>query len=341
MPVNDDDLLDPRTARGADWVCAHIFYDTDQDVLLTGCVRPLVAELTAEGLVQRYFFLRYWEGGPHVRLRVLPARTTGREAIRRRTEERVREFLAAAPAADVVDRSRFTRVAAGLAGLEGRLGHDDVVRPNNSVEFLPYARETADYGDGAAIAAVERHFDESSRLALSVLAAGATVEQRALLAFDLVVGVFALCDEVRGQWARHGGPPLPFGSGPEAADVAPRYLAQRDRLRARAQATWRLAGEPEAARQDQRAYWLASVRRLRESLHGLEETGGFAPEWAQSPLAEPLGLSATAHPGTSLVLLRCAHLVNNRLGLSLWQENQLRFLVGRVLAELPEALALS
>lgn len=341
MPTYGSDVLDPEAVQGTDWVCAHIFYDTDQDVLLTGCVRPLVAELTAEGLLGQYFFLRYWEGGPHVRLRLLPARTTDRDAIERLAAERIREFLARTPAADVVDRSRFTQVAAGLAGLEGRSGHDDVVRPNNSVEFLPYEREHTDYGHGAAIAAVERHFLESSELALTVVAARATVEQRALLAFDLIVGVFALCDEVRDQWARHGGPPLPFGSGPEATDVEPRYLAQRDKLRARARLTWRMADEPDTGRPDQRAYWLASVRRLRETLHALEETGGFASEWADSPLAEPLGLSATQHPATSLVLLRCAHLVNNRLGLTLWQENQLRFLVGRVLAELPEALTVS
>ncbi|MGK5500626.1 hypothetical protein [Streptomyces sp. URMC 125] len=41
------------------------------------------------------------------------------------------------------------------------------------------------------------------------------------------------------------------------------------------------------------------------------------------------------------MLLRCAHLVNNRLGLTLWQENQLRFLVGRVLTDLPETLKAS
>ncbi|MFJ5679429.1 lantibiotic dehydratase C-terminal domain-containing protein [Streptomyces sp. NPDC093097] len=341
MPTQDSGLLDPDAVQGADWVCAHLFYDTDQDLLLTDCVRPLVAELTAQGLVQRYFFLRYWEGGPHVRLRLLPARAADRAAVEGRAARHLRDFLARTPAADVVDRGRFAEVAAGLAGLEGRLGHDAVVRPNNSVEFPAYEREHADYGYGAAIGAVERHFFESSRLALSVVAAGVTVEQRALLAFDLVVGVFALCDEVRDQWVRHGGPPLPFGSGPEAADVAPRHLAQRDRLRERARRTWRAARAPEAGRSDQRAYWLASVRRLRERLHALEETGAFAAEWAASPLAEPLGLSATRHPATSLVLLRCAHLVNNRLGLTLWQENQLRFLVGRVLAELPEALTAS
>jgi len=336
MPTGSE-RLDPSTAESTDWVCAHIFYDTDQDVLLTDCLRPLVGELVTDGLVQRYFFLRYWEGGPHVRLRLLPARGADRAEVEQVAARRIRAFLALNPAPDVVDRSGFARVAAGLAGLEGRSGHDQEVRPNNTVEFLPYQREHQDYGYSTAIAAVEQHFFESSELALSVVAAGTTVEQRALLAFDLVVGVFALCDEVRGQWARNGGPPLPFGSGPEAADVEPRYLAQREKLQERALRTWRLAALPDGT--DQRSYWLRSVRRLRAGLHALEESGEFVSEWAASPLADPLGLGVTTHPATSLVLLRCAHLVNNRLGLTLWQENQLRFLVGRVLAELPEALA--
>lgn len=327
--------LDPATARAEDWVCAHVFYDTDQDALLTRCVQPLVSELEKHGLIQRYFFLRYWEGGPHVRLRLLPSRAGDRAEVTEAMERGLSAFLALSPAPDVVDRSHFAQVARGLAGLEGRAGHDAVVRANNTAEFSPYAREHADYGDGAAIAAVERHFCESSRLALSVITAGTTVEQRALLAFDLVVGVFALCDEIRERWARHGGPPLPFGSGPEAADVEPRYRLQREQLHARARRTWEMAAEPAAT--GQRGYWLASVRRLRDALHRMEESGEFAADWAASPLAEPLDLPATAHPATSLVLLRCAHLVNNRLGLTLWQENQLRFLVGRVLAELPEA----
>lgn len=337
MPTASDPLP-PEEAAGADWVAAHVFYDTDQDGLLTGCVRPLAEELTRAGLVRRSFFLRYWEGGPHVRLRLLPVRRADRAEVERLAGERIRAHLERHPAPDVVDRSRFEGVAAELAGLEGRPGHDTAVRPNNAVEFLPYEREHEDYGHGPAIAAVERHFAESSELAFSVVAAGTTVEQRALLAFDLVVGVFALCDEIRGRWARAGGPPLPFGSGPEAEDLEPRYRAQREPLRERALRTWRVAEEG-AARPDQRTYWLDSVRRLRDTLHALEDAGDFTTAWADSPLAVPLDLAATRHPSTSLVLLRCAHLVNNRLGLTLWQENQVRFLVGRVLAELPEALA--
>ncbi|MFI0980590.1 thiopeptide-type bacteriocin biosynthesis protein [Streptomyces sp. NPDC021093] len=337
--VTGSDLLEPTASKGADWVCAHVFYDADQDRLLTECLGPLADALRADGLVQRFFFLRYWEGGPHVRLRLLPAHRSDRAAVERRAEAEIRAFLRRVPAPDVVDRSRFAQVAEGLAGLEGRAGHDQEVHPNNSVAFPPYAREHADYGYGRAVAAVERHFFESSRLALTVVDARTSVEQRALLAFDLVVGVFALCDEIRGQWVRHGGPPLPFGSGPEAEDVEPRYRAQRPQLEARARRIWALAAGPTG--DGPHAYWLKSVRELRDELHRLEDADSFASEWAASPLAEPLGLAATAHPATSLVLLRCAHLVNNRLGLTLWQENQLRFLVGRVLAELPEALAAS
>ncbi|WP_329203038.1 lantibiotic dehydratase C-terminal domain-containing protein [Streptomyces sp. NBC_01435] len=328
-------VLDPAAARAEDWVCAHVFYDADQDALLTRCVRPLVADLERRGLAQSHFFLRYWEGGPHVRLRVLPRSLAHSDGVRAAMEHGIGAFLAESPSPDVVDRSRFAGVARGLAGLEGREGHDDVVRPNNSVEFTPYVREHADYGHGAAIAAVERHFCESSRLAMSVVTAGTSVDQRALLAFDLVVGVFALCDEIRDRWARAGGPPVPFGSGPEAADVEPRFLAQREKLCARALRTWELAADPVG--NDHRGYWLASVHRLREELRRLEESGGFTANWIASPLAGPLDLGGTDHPATELVLLRCAHLVNNRLGLTLWQENQLRFLVGRVLAELPQA----
>ncbi|GCD41056.1 thiopeptide-type bacteriocin biosynthesis protein [Streptomyces paromomycinus] len=345
--LTGSDRLDPGTAQGADWVGAHIFYDTGQDALLTDGVRPLVARLTADGLVQRWFFLRYWEGGPHVRLRFLPARTADRAGIERLAGEHLRAYLEAEPSPDVVDRTRFAQVSEGLAGLEGRSGQEqqEEVRPNNFLELRPYERENSDFGYDAAIAAVERHFHESSELALSVVGTGATVEQRAMLAFDLVVGVFALLDEVRDRWSRNGGPPLPFGSGPEAEDVEPRYRAQQAQLQERARRVWRLAAAPEealtGAGADPRAYWTASLRRLRDALHVLEDAGTFTNEWTDSPLVGPLELAETAHPATSLVLLRSGHLVNNRLGLTLWQESQVRFLVGRVLAELPEALTAS
>lgn len=331
-------------AQEDDWVCVHTFLDAGHDELITGALRPLVAKLTADGLVERWFFLRYWEGGPHVRARFLPRRREDREIVRERAVRALRAFVAANPVPDLVDRTKFAENATGLAALEGRDGHDMVLRPNNTVELFDYRRETEDYGRDAAITAVERHFHESSVLALRVIAAGATQGQRANVAFDLVVGTFAMCDDLRDRWPAIAAMPTPFGTGEESPGVREQYERQRDALRDRLLATWRLAdrvelGETVAGGHVE--YWLKSLHALRERLASLEDAGTFVSAWRDSPLAGPLGLDSARHPGTTLVLLRCAHLVVNRMGLSLWEEAQVRYLVGYVLKDHPQLLVRS
>lgn len=54
----------------ARWASFHLFPLEDLDALLVQVVRPVVAELWAEGVIDRFFFIRYPEGGAHVRLRL-------------------------------------------------------------------------------------------------------------------------------------------------------------------------------------------------------------------------------------------------------------------------------
>lgn len=339
-----EDLVDPDTSLEADWVCVHTFLDAAHDEFITDCIGPLALALTEEGHVQRWFFLRYWEGGPHVRLRLLPHRRADRAAIERRAVETVNAYLAANPVPDLVDRVQFAANAANLAELEGRTEYDSYVRPNNHVEVATYAREHADYGRGAAIAVVEKHFHDSSLLALKVLQSGAPVPLRANVAFDLMVANFAMCDDLRDRWSAIAGLSTPFGTGEESPDVIVQYERQKESLRDRLAATWRLTDRVER-REDvgdgYLAFWLRSQFELRERLGELEDDGTFTTEWPESPLARPLDLPSTRHPGTLLVLLRCAHLVVNRMGLSLWEEVQVRYLVGYVLKDHPQLLVRS
>lgn len=53
----------------ARWVSFHVFCP-DRDGLLMQVVQPVVAELWAERIADRFFFIRYPEGGDHVRLRL-------------------------------------------------------------------------------------------------------------------------------------------------------------------------------------------------------------------------------------------------------------------------------
>jgi thiopeptide-type bacteriocin biosynthesis protein len=54
----------------ARWSSYHLVYPGDLDALLLQVVRPVVNELWADGIIDRFFFIRYPEGGNHVRLRL-------------------------------------------------------------------------------------------------------------------------------------------------------------------------------------------------------------------------------------------------------------------------------
>lgn len=61
--------------RGARrWLGFHLFAPEPFEPLLVGCLAPLMEAERREGRVRRFFFLRYGEGGMHLRLRVLPDR---------------------------------------------------------------------------------------------------------------------------------------------------------------------------------------------------------------------------------------------------------------------------
>lgn len=74
---------EPTRVGDAWWVSLHLF-GGDRDAMLLEVVEPAVAELAAGGLVDRFFFIRYPEGGDHLRVRLRsvgdPARVLARAA---------------------------------------------------------------------------------------------------------------------------------------------------------------------------------------------------------------------------------------------------------------------
>ena len=71
------------------WQAFHLFYHADRNLLLLRLIRPLVGSLARAGAIDRFFFVRYELGGPHVRLRLRS--TPGAMDV---VEERVREASA-------------------------------------------------------------------------------------------------------------------------------------------------------------------------------------------------------------------------------------------------------
>lgn len=165
--------------RGAvtpgEWQPLHIFYAANPQPLLVSCIRPLIASLREDGLLAGHFFLNYWLEGPHVRLRLKPARPEATGEVRRRAEEAVDAFLRSRPALYEVDTGFLNEFYNALFEIEfphgdrgDFMGEDGRMnlRPNNSRSWEPYSPEYTKYGGPAGVELAEWHFAHSSDLVI-------------------------------------------------------------------------------------------------------------------------------------------------------------------------------
>ncbi|MFC4585737.1 lantibiotic dehydratase C-terminal domain-containing protein [Sphaerisporangium corydalis] len=345
--------LAESAAHESAWVSAHVFYQGDLDPLITGVVAPLVAELDAAGLAREFFFLRYWDGGPHLRLRVLPAtdgaadaadasgvtdRRTGgvRAEVERLVAERFGDHLARYPSAGHPDPEEYARMARSLAEREHLTSYSERPHPPNSVSFIPYRREHDRYGHGPAIEAVERHFAESSRIALRVVTLGVPADRRATAAGALILLTWFIGEPDPGRLASWTGD---LGPGGRASWTGGRRRApdgddaRRDKVTGLARRMRALAAVQDPPPGGTLADWARSARTLRDTLTALAAEGAFVPP---SRGWEGRGGIATPGGGVPTVLDICAHLICNRFGLSIVTEAALRRLAAEAVAVLAE-----
>ncbi|MBF9133683.1 hypothetical protein I0C86_32820 [Plantactinospora sp. S1510] len=325
---------------------AHLFHQGDLDALVTGAVAPVVAEATDAGLTTGHFFLRYWEGGLHIRFRLRPARPEYAEPLRERIRERAGEHLRRHPSTPRISAEAYREFAAGLARGERLDRYESELRPNDSVQFVAYRPEHHAYGDDEAMTAVERHFTESSDLALRVLAAGVPADRRAAVALAATMSTLAVCEpDLPGAAARvaetlHR---EPAGTGPLWAASQAAFVRDRAGLRRQARSCWAEAATEAppatrgtAATRGALATWNRSIRTLHDSLTTLWASGRHAPPDPGSPMGPLAAVARSERRTLALILLRCAHLLNNRLGLGLETEAQVGLIVARTLASLSE-----
>jgi hypothetical protein len=280
------------------WVSGHLFSHGDLDALLARAVRPLVAELARAGNAGGFFFLRHWDGGPHIRLRLLARTATDRPVLRRMVRERCGGYLREHPSPAAITQQQYGELASSLARQEGAASYLSRLQPDGSVRFIGYRREHARYGDLAAMRAIEEHFERASEIALSLVSLAAP-EQRRTAAFCMVLLAWT-------------GAEIPAGWSPPSDMTTQDYARQRDRLAALAAHCRALAAGP-------------------------ADTPGALPAWCRSlgVLRSHLNRLGPGHLAAPVptVIDTCAHLMCNRLGLSLDEESRLRYLAGHTLAD--------
>jgi Lantibiotic biosynthesis dehydratase C-term len=288
---------------GPVWVSAHVFRHDDLDDLLLTQIAPLMSELVADGLVLDFFYLRYWDGGPHLRLRMLAAPEHTSE-VSARVTDRLGAHVRANPSRRPMDQAGYARLAAGLADLEGMSGYECRLLPPDTIRFVPYPPEYASFGHGPSLATVERHFGESTTVALDTLRKPLPQRLSAALAMTMATLLtLPAAPDGTPNGTPDGSPPARFDTTRAAAD----WTRSRDELIAMAERLRTI--EPDTAPHIPELAWLRSVRDLRDRLAALRLQGGF---------------SVTSPRPVTHALNRCLHLHLNRLGTSLAQEARLR-----------------
>jgi Lantibiotic biosynthesis dehydratase C-term len=168
----------PDDSRGP-WQAYHVFYAASTRPFLLQCARPLVAELTGEGLLSGWFFINYWLEGPHIRLRLRPSSARAAPEVEARATAAVADFLRRRPALYEVKDGFLADLYNTLFELEYPGGERDRfvdgsgrmrLRPNNSFSPEPYEPEYGKYGGPAGVELAEWHFQRSSALVIDAAA---------------------------------------------------------------------------------------------------------------------------------------------------------------------------
>jgi thiopeptide-type bacteriocin biosynthesis protein len=304
----------PRVA--ADWMALHIHLSDPvlATRFLVEWLHPRLRALHEGGRIQRWFYLHYWDGGPHLRVRVQGLAATERPAWQAAVAEATPAWRAPNPP----QREAFY----GNHGFDGQ-PVDATALPwfeEGTVRVVDYEPEYRRYGGAPALAVAERLFHTSSELALRQLGAalvrpGQRLAQALRLmpawgravAGDDLAGLAAYFGRYAAFWASYS--PQTQALADTLQDTAPLPAAEAQSLAPA------LGAAP---------HRLDSASRL---LHGAlaEARGAWAGLYASGELISPFDGRVVRDPGLYRASLEAIvgslmHMHHNRLGLVPAQE---------------------
>jgi thiopeptide-type bacteriocin biosynthesis protein len=139
------------------WLSAHIFYAEPFEHLLVNGIKPFVDDLIKKKIIKYYFFIRLWEKGPHIRLRIYGKETIISGVIRRSLLQHFKKYLKRFPSKR--QEPKWTK----------NIQQKEKWYPNNSIEFITYEPEIERYGGKYGINVAHKIFYHSSKSILSLI----------------------------------------------------------------------------------------------------------------------------------------------------------------------------
>ena len=230
------------------WVSAHVFTAHPLDLVLSRLVPDVLDESRQRELCDQYFFIRHWQSGPHLRLRLRAASPNAEPELRELLAKHAAAFFQSSPPSTQMTDSQYRALAARLSALEPGSEAGDLA-PNDSLAFIDYRPETGKYGHGRALRAVEECFSTCSELALAAVAADSDPAQRLAHCFALLAGVLG---------------PAAHPKARQPSSAVEQYRRRRPALLPVARAARAAASATAETGSDPLTRWFASFRRARD-----------------------------------------------------------------------------
>ena len=152
------------------WVSLHLFYDGSLDFLLKKGVQPFINKNKIN--FENWFFIRYMEGGQHIRLR-LKIKAKELPIFKNLMSQHFSDFFKKFPSES--------------------FNYPDQIFPNNSIQFIDYETETIRYGGKKGLEISEQFFNYSSELILDFLNEDLDYENKLLLAALINYNLGLIC----------------------------------------------------------------------------------------------------------------------------------------------------
>ncbi len=314
------------------WLAAYLYYPGAPAPFLTSTVAPFVEEVKREGIAEDWFFISYWEKGPHIRLRFRLPDPERREALR----VRLADYFKAA----------FSELSEAVPSVS-----DPEIRVPGTVFFAEYEPETTRYGGTQAMPVAERLFQVSSESVLSVLqkqhaqwsyerAMGAAIQMHLALAHSCCKNHKEAClffEYVFKSWAPAAYHPAYTGLS-EATFLEKReealqafevnFEAQRETLVPFQEQVWEMLEAGESFDEPWYDNWVKALLEVSAQLTALHQKGLLR---VSEEFLAPEGEIPVSQRSVWSVYASYLHMSNNRLGILNRDEGYLAYLMSRSL----------
>lgn len=312
-----------RALNEASWISVHIFfkgemYGKECDEVILKIVEPLIDTLSKDKLIEKYFFIRYAEFGPHVRLRLYGNSKTLNTKVKDEVEKFIEKYF--------LSELKFFPILS-----------------NNSPQdknylWIEYVQEIDRYGGEDAIMVAEDFFYHSSIAAIKLLHEIDNGEKssrfaKGLLTMLIIVKVFAEDKDSAIEWiAIYGKNYLKTRARKEnelkewEAAFFNGFDKQSEKLIEYTSAVWNALDEEEL--NPVLDYYKERLTEIKAKLTLLFE---------QNKIVRQLNAIKDWKTLNSTIISSYMHMMNNRLGINIPEESYLSHLLVNSLKKINEA----